>query len=369
MNIIIAKLKTLGLSFWLIVVLPTLLSVVYFGLIAADQYVSVSNFVVRSPQKNTSVSGLSAVLQGVGFSRSQDDAHVVTQYMLSRDAVVTLDKEFDLRTKYRKTGMDFVSRFNPFGMDNSLESLYDYYKKKVSIDLDSNSSISTLTVRAYSAQDAYAINNRLLNMAELIVNQLNERGRQDTVSYAEKEVSRAEARLQEASDDLTQYRSANQIMDVEKQTAIQLQMVSKLQDQLILVKAQLAQLRVVTPENPQIQVLLEREKSIHKEIQAVNAKTVGSNSSLNQKSAQYEKLSLNKDLAAKQLGVALSALEQSKNDAARKQLYLERIAQPNTPDYASEPRRLRGVFSTLILGFVFWGVFSMLVAGVREHND
>ena len=369
MNIVISKIKKLGVSFWLIVVLPTLLSILYFGFIAADQYVSVSNFVVRSPQKNTSVSGLSAVLQGVGFSRSQDDAHVVTQYMLSRDAVATLDKEFDLRAKYRNAGLDFVSRFNSFGFDNSLESLFDYYKKKVSIDLDSNSSISTLTVRAYSADDAYAINNRLLNMAEVIVNQLNERGRRDTVSYAENEVNRAEGRLQSASEALIHYRSANQVVDVEKQTAIQLQMVSKLQDQLILVKAQLAQLRVVTPENPQIQVLLEREKTIQKEIQVANAKTLGAGSSLNQKSAEYEKLSLNKDLAAKQLGVALSALEQSKNDAARKQLYLERIAQPNVPDYASEPKRIRGVLTVLVLGLVIWGIMTMLLAGVREHND
>lgn len=368
MKNIALKLKKLGLPFLIIVVLPTILSVIYYGFIAANQYISVSNFVVRSPQKNTSVSGLSAVLQGVGFSRSQDDAHIVTQYMLSRDALNTLDKELNLKEKYRHSGIDLFGKFNPLGLDDSSESLYDFYKKKVGIDLDSSSSISTLTVRAYTPEDAYTINNRLLNMAEVIVNQLNERGRKDTIAYAEKELAQAEKNLQVASTELAMFRSKNQIFDVDKQATIQLQMVSKLQDQLLLVRSQLAQIRAVTPENPQIRVLQEREKLIKQEIQAETNKALGA-ASINEKSTDYEKLALGKEIAAKQLTAALASLEQSKNDAARKQLYLERIAQPNMPDYAAEPRRLRSILSVFLLGLVFWGIFSMLMAGVREHND
>ena len=67
--------------------------------------------------------------------------------------------------------------------------------------------------------------------------------------------------------------------------------------------------------------------------------------------------------------MALTSLEQARNDAQRKQLYLERIVQPSIPDNAVEPRRLRNVFATFILGMVAWGILSMLVAGVREHQD
>ena len=63
----ISKFKKLGLPFWLIVVIPTAMAIIYFGFIAADRYVSTSAFVVRSPQKVSSVSGLSAFLQNVGF--------------------------------------------------------------------------------------------------------------------------------------------------------------------------------------------------------------------------------------------------------------------------------------------------------------
>jgi capsular polysaccharide transport system permease protein len=39
------------------------------------------------------------------------------------------------------------------------------------------------------------------------------------------------------------------------------------------------------------------------------------------------------------------------------------------PDVAQEPRRLRSVAATFILGLVAWGILSMLLAGVREHQD
>ena len=44
------------------------------------------------------------------------------------------------------------------------------------------------------------------------------------------------------------------------------------------------------------------------------------------------------------------------------------ISVPGLPDEAREPRRLRGVFATLLLGLVAWVILTMLLAGVREHH-
>ena len=50
-----------------LVVVPTALAVLYFGLLAHDVYVSESDFVVRSPQRQMT-SGIGALLQGTGLS-------------------------------------------------------------------------------------------------------------------------------------------------------------------------------------------------------------------------------------------------------------------------------------------------------------
>ena len=362
--------RKLPMLFWLLVVLPTLISLVYFGFIASDKYVSVSSFVVRSPQKSTSASGLSALLQNVGFSRSQDDAYVVHEFAVSRGAMEALDSELGLRAKFHNPAVDMLSKFNPFGMNGGSENLYEYYKDMIKIDLDSSSSISTLSVTAFSADDAHTINEKLLGMSENLVNQLNQRGRQDLIATSEDEVKRAENRVNEASTKMTEFRAKNQIFDVEKQSALQLQLISKLQDQLILVKTQITQVKAVTPDNPQIKTLKERERSITQDISnATKVMLGGVGGSLNQKSTEYERLALEKDVATKQLVSVLASFEQNKAEASRKQLYLERISQPNKPDSAIEPRRIRGIVTTFLLGLIVWGISSMLIAGIREHND
>ena len=78
---------------------------------------------------------------------------------------------------------------------------------------------------------------------------------------------------------------------------------------------------------------------------------------------------MDRTFAERHLATTLTALEQARADAQRKQLYLERIAQPSLPDIGLEPRRFRSVMATFLVGLLCWGILSMLVVGVREHRD
>jgi capsular polysaccharide transport system permease protein len=160
------------------------------------------------------------------------------------------------------------------------------------------------------------------------------------------------------------------VFDPERQSALQLQQVSKLQDELISAKMQLAQIRGLSPENPQIPVLQKRVGAIDQEIAAEMAKIAGGgNNSLTNKAADFERLSLERAFADRQLASTMTSLENARNEARRKALYLERIVQPSKPDMAVEPRRLRSIFTVLVMGLIAWGILSMLLAGVREHKD
>ena len=81
------------------------------------------------------------------------------------------------------------------------------------------------------------------------------------------------------------------------------------------------------------------------------------------------RLALEREFADKQLASALASLEQARNEVQRKQLYLERVAQPSKPDVAVLPKRLKAVGTTLAAGLLVWLVLRMLIAGVREHQD
>ncbi|MDD2926602.1 hypothetical protein [Rhodoferax sp.] len=362
------KAHTFNGLFWLTVVAPTALAVVYFGFMASDVYISESRYVVRSPEKQAA-SPLGLVLKGAGFSSNPGDAYTVQDYILSRDALKSLNDELGIGKAYASPDVDLFSRFGSIDRDNSFEALHRYYQKKILVQTDSTSSISTLTTRAFTAQDAVNANLKLLELSEALVNKINARGRQDMIKFATTEVSQAAAKAKEAGLKLTAYRNKNGVIDPERQATAQLQQITKMQDDLLATTTQLAQLKAFTPANPQIPALQNRAKVMRAEIQKENANINGSQKSLVNKATDYQRLAIDRDLAEKQLASALVSLESARNEALRQQVYLERIAQPSTPDVATEPRRLRSIFATFMLGLLAWGVLGMLMAGVREHQD
>ncbi len=289
---------------------------------------------------------------------------------MSRDALRELDAKLQVSKAYSNNQIDFVSRFPGLFNGDSFEELYKYYVKQIAVNHDSTSNITALTVRAFSAEQAVAINELLLTMSERLVNQINERGRQDLVKYAQAEVNEAEKKAKDAAVALASYRNQRAVFDPDRQSALQLQQVSKLQDELIASKMQLIQVRSLSPDNPQIPVLQKRVTALQQEVDTEMAKVAGSaGNSLTNKAAEFERLNLERAFADRQLASAMTSLENAKNEARRKVLYLERIVQPNMPDIALEPRRVRNIFSTIILGVVAWSILSMLLAGVREHQD
>jgi capsular polysaccharide transport system permease protein len=353
---------------WLTVIIPTVLAIIYYGLIASDVYISESRFVVRSPQRQTQT-GLNAFLAGTGFSRSQDDTYSVHDFVLSRDALKELDEKVSIRKLFSSKDADFINRFPGLDWDDSFESFYRYYKKRVGVDYDTVSSITTLNVRAFTAEDAKRINDLLLNMGERLVNNLNDRSRQDLIKFATQEVTVAETKAKTAALALSSFRTSQSVFDPDRQSAIQLQGVAKLQEELLATEAQLNQIRRVSPNNPQVASLASRVTSLRNTIAAETSKVAGGGASLTSKSANFERLVLEKGFADKQLASALTSLETARSEAERKQLYLERLVQPNLPDKALEPRRVRSIFMVFVVGLMAWGVVSLLVASVKEHTD
>lgn len=351
------------------VALPTLLSLLYFALIASDVYVSQSLFVVRSPERQTT-SPLGMLFKGAGFSRAQDEAYVVHDFIMSREALGALEANLGIKSNFSDESIDLFSRFAGIDPDTSFEAFHRYFQKHAELQIDTLSSITTLTIRAYKPQDAQRINEELLRLSEARVNQLNTRGRQDLINFAQQEVHDAQQRALEASLVLADYRNKKGVIDPERQTSIPLQQIAKLQTELLTAKTQLAQMILLAQENPQIPSLKQTVAMLEKEIAIESSKVTGnSKQSLASKAADYQKLAINKDFADKMLAGALTTLEQARNEAQRQQLYLERIAQPSLPDSAIQPERIRNILATLLVSSIIWGVLILLIAGVKEHHE
>lgn len=353
--------------FLLAVVLPTLLAILYFGFFASDIYVSESQFVIRSPDKQ-STTGLGVLLKSSGFSSADDEVYAAQDYVQSRDALRALNANDAVARAYGNEHVSIFDRFNPLGFSGSFEALYKFYQGKVGVGYDTSSAVATLTVRAFSPDDAYRFNSQLLALAEGLVNRLNTRGRRDMIEYASREVQDAQMAARNAAVALAAFRNNHGVVDPEEQAKAQLAMISKLQDELIGSRVQLEQLQSMAPENPQVPILRTRIAGLQNQIDQQMGRVAGDRRSLSASAVQYEKLELERELADKRVAAAMTSLQSAEDEAQRKQAYVERIAEPSRPDEAAEPRRLRGIFATFMLGLIAWGIAHLLLAGLREHR-
>jgi len=349
------------------VVVPTFLSVIYYSL-KSDVYTSESRYVVQSSEKPQTV-GLSGLFKAGGFSNASEQAFAANDYITSRDALNTLDQKGIVSAAYSRPDTFFLDRYNPFDRSGGKERLFKFYEDMVAPKYDPGSGITTLEVKAFTPQDAQRINKELLSQAETLVNRMNERGRKDVIGYANQELEEAKGRARQAALALSKFRNQEGVVDPEQQASVQLQMVSKLQDEMIAAKTQLVQLRALTPQNPQIEPLQTRISELNREIGAQLGQLAGNQKSLAATTVQFQRLQLESQLADKELAAAISSLQEARNEARRKRAYIERIVEPNLPDNRSEPKRIRGVLNIFVVGIIVWAIMSMVLAGVREHTD
>lgn len=351
-----------------LVIVPTILAAIYYGLFASDVYISESRFVIKSPsQKAASTSTLANLIQTTGLSGGQEQTNEVLAYVHSRDALKTLETDTGVKTRFASPQADFFSRFpHPF-TDNSFENLFQFYGKMVDARLDTQTNTAVITVKAFTPTDAYKINASLLRQSEALVNRLNDRAQTTGIAEAQKQVDLATQRARSARMALGQYRNTQELIDPGKQAAGMLEIANGLIAQRAALQAQLDLMQRLTPRNPSIPALRNRIDAVSAQIGAQDSRVVGSDSGIASKMGGYENLLVEQEFATQSLNVANAALVQARADAQKQQFYLERVVDPNMPDMPLLPKRLVSIIvvaaACCFLYFVGW----MFVVGILEH--
>jgi capsular polysaccharide transport system permease protein len=354
--------------FLLMVVLPTLLAALYYGLIASDVYISESRFVIKSPdQKRSQTSTLANLVQTTGLSGGQEQTNEVLTYVRSRDALKALEKGAAVQEKFTTPQADILSRFPAPFADNSFESLFKFYGKMVEARLDSETSTAVIKVKAFTPQDAYVINRQLLDLSEELVNRLNARAQSKGIAEAQRQVDLATERAKASRVALAGYRNAQALIDPTKQAVGVLEIANTMIGERAALRAQLDLMQRLTPRNPSIPALRNRINAITVQIASQDSRVVGPNGAIASKMGGYENLLVEQEFATQNLNVANTSLVQARSEAQRQQYYLERVVDPNMPDKPLLPKRVINVLvmfaASLCLYFIAW----MFMVGVLEH--
>ena len=350
----------------LLVFLPTLLAVLYYGFIASDQYESEAKFVVRSGDKPFPASGMEALLQ-LALGHSQDDSYAVQEYITSRAAIADLQQRLPLEGMYNVDGADFAARFPSIFFVQREERFHRYFNRMISVIYSRDSGVTTLQVRAFRPQDAQAIAQQLLGLGERLVNRMNERLNNDTVKTSLDQLEASHQRLVDAQLALTSFRSKELMIDPASNAATLTDLLGKLSTEVAQTRAKIAELTVTSPASLQITALRRHLASVNEQIGLERGKIGNGPHSLAERMAAYERLRLERDFAQNMLDKAEKDVVRARLEARRQHLYLERVVEPQQPDYATHPRRLADILTivagNLLLVLVGWLIFS----GIREH--
>ncbi|MBN8938921.1 MAG: capsule biosynthesis protein [Rhizobiales bacterium] len=347
--------------------MPTILAGVYFGLIAADRYVSEAHFVVRSATRSSVGSGFAAFLQMAGISRSQDDTFAVHDFIGSRDAVAQLMEKLPLAEIYGRPEADRLSSYPNLFHGATIEEFHKYLKSRITVIYNANTGISALQVEAFRADDAAKVADVLLGLSERIINKMNVRIREDSVRFASDEVRRAEERTVAAQLAITDFRNREVILDPGRSSVHVVELIARLSAELSNVTALIAEVTASSPSSPQLPPLERRAAAMRSQIAIERARITDASDGLAQKIALFEHLTLEREFANRSLGAAITALDGARSEARRQQLYLERIAGPSTPDDALMPRRLATVAAVFAINAVLIMIAWLFMAGLRTH--
>ncbi len=356
---------------WLLlltVVLPMTVASVYLLGVAAPRYTSSASFIVRAAMQHGQ-DPLAALSEESASTIARDETNAVNAFLTSRDIVDELSKNNDLRAILSCSGADFLFRYPNFWLPDNNEFLFDRFQWMADAKVDAITNISTIEVNAFSAADAKAVVVAMLGYAEALVNQMNERAYNDGLTNADRFVAELQKQLDAVEDALKSYRNASSSVDPNVVAQSKLKVIEGLSTELAHIEATIAQQTAIAPNSPSLAGLRAKAESFRKEIEKRNLQIAGAAGSEAVKLEQYEKLILQRELAAKALGAAEAERNLARQDTERQHLYIQLISRPNlSADFAQYPRVTLDLLSLLA---VCLGVFQLLrlLGGITaEHR-
>jgi capsular polysaccharide transport system permease protein len=346
--------------------LPTLLSILYYGFWASNQYQSVGTFTVESADGQVAT-GFELLIGSLPTSRAARDILVVRDYILSRDMLAHLRTEHGWDAHFQDPHLDWWSRLDA---DASSEDIYKDYLDRVQVLHDTQSNTLALHVRAYSAEKAQALAQAILAASEAMVNRLSDRVRHDRIRFAEVEVEKAERRFAEAREAVLALQGEGAELNPVESASALMGIRAELEGELAKARAEFEAARaVMQPSAPKVLELQQKVRSLAHQVEAQRRRLVDSKhkDGLNQQISRFEPLIIEKEFAQQALQSAITALELSRVEAARQHRYLVTIATPSLPSQATHPRRFWGVLTVFVISLLVTSIGGVLVAAVREH--
>jgi len=363
--------KLILLSFLALVALPTFISAWYLWTRAEDQYVSTIAFSVRKEEVSPSLDIMGGITQLTGGTTASD-TDILYDFLRSEDIVDKIDKSVDLRSRFSKAWPD-----DPiFALDPAepIEALAAYWRRHVHVLYDTSTRLITLEVAAFTREDAYEIAKATFEESSRTINRLSDIAREDATRFARSELRRAQERLTETRQALTDFRMRTQIVDPMADLAGQMGVLNSLQSQLAETLISLDTLREnARPEDQRVIQAEQRINAIRSRIAEERGKIgAGGEGPGGENYAQlvsdYEKLAADMEFAETAFRSAQASYDSAIAEAQRQSRYLAAHIEPKLAEASIAPNRLKLLVSVLGVTLLIWSIGLLIYYSIRDRR-
>lgn len=356
--------------FFTSIVLALACSFIYWGLVASDRYISEAHIIIE----NTDMMAKSQTLDIAGMLGGKtmgipSEQLLLRDYLLSVDMLKKLEAKFALRSHYSDHSHDIISRL--WFKDASLEVFYDYYRTRVSVELDQYASVLVVKVQAYDSVMAHAIAEFMVDEGEHYMNNLARSLAQEQVEFLNKDIEAVRTKVMETRQDLLNFQNKYGLVSPQGTTDNIVATINRMDAQLTdLQTKRAAMLGYLMPGSANIVELDLQINAIEKQIAQEKERLASpKGKSLNKTVEAYQRLEMHAQFAQDVYKASLTAMEQVRIEASRTLKKVSILQQPTVPELSLEPRRwYNSVVSTLLI-LIIAGIVHLLSAIIRDHQD
>ncbi len=339
------------------VFLPTLIAGWYYFVAATPMYATKSEFVIQKADSAGAASGLGGLFSGTQLATNQDSI-TVQSFLQSRDAMLRLDVDLHFKQHFSNPAIDPIQRL-PENASN--EAAYKQYQKAVKIGYDPSEGVIRMEVSATDPETSARFSQALIGYAELQVDRLTGRLREDQMRGARESYEDAETKVQAAQARVLTLQQQVGILDPISENSLVMNQLATLQGQLETKRLQLSQL--LDNNRPSAA----RVDGVRGDISRLETSIAGMRNQLTQASGSGESLAAatgqlriaEADLETRQalLAAAAQQMETARIEANKQVRYLETGVRPVAPDEPTYPRAFE---DTLLAFLIFSGIYLMM---------
>jgi capsular polysaccharide transport system permease protein len=353
------------LSFLLMVAVPFVASLLYFTLVASDQYMAEARFAVRSLAEDGA--GDNADSEILKMRSATQDAYVVTSFIHSTEILRRMGTYVDYKSPFTLADVDFLSRSDS---EASQEKFLGYWRKMVTAYIDGPSGIVTLQVNSFRPEDSVMLANSILKESEKLINEMSERTRSDILKQGQQEVDRTGRIYLDALAAINRIQRKSEFLSPEMQAKEKGQLLTGLLAQKLEIENRLFTMKqsgvVDSPAYRQLEV---SSNGIEGQIDKMRDEMTGpEHASIVHSLQQFTQLETDRVIAEKLYEAARHNYDAAFTESMRKALYLIVFVNPSLPEEALYPRRIMAPILILLGLTVLWATLSLAWASVEDHR-